>query len=395
MAAISVRSLAFECIDAHAKREMSNAHGYDWKVGLAACGSARLAIEQLPAAGSEVAEREQIILALEALMSAGGLAEGEFSTEAASIGSILAEFKDRSSTMANVSASAHAAAPALPPKHAFVLAGGGSLGAVQAGMLAELIGSGVRPDFIVGVSAGALNGSFLAYEPSTSMTARMMDLWSRTRTRDILPVSFASVWGLLSRRGYLADSRGVRALLERELPYKTFGPNQIPLHIVASDQHSGEEVVLSEGNLVDAILASAAIPGVFPPVNIGGRSLVDGAVSAGTPISTAIRMGATRVTILPCGFTCVDAAVPANAIGRAMHAISLLGARQLRTEFEQFSDRAQLCMVPPLCPNSCSCYDYSRGAELVAASRASTRRWLDAGGLDSREFPAEFVTHSH
>jgi NTE family protein len=280
-------------------------------------------------------------------------------------------------------------------KHAFVLAGGGSLGAVQAGMLAELIASGVRPDLIVGVSAGALNGAFLAYEPTTTMLARVTDLWCKVRTRDILPVSLASLLGLMGWRGHIADPRGIRQLLERELPFRQFRATQVPLHIVAAEQATGIEVLLSAGDVIEAVLASTAIPGVFPAVMLGGRSLVDGAVATGTPISTAIRLGCTRLTIVPCGFTCVETAIPKHAIGRAMHAITLLGARQLRVDFAQYSQRAQLCLVPPLCPMTCSSYDYSHGATLIAAARQSTRQWIEAGGLEKRDFPGALIPHLH
>jgi NTE family protein len=235
---------------------------------------------------------------------------------------------------------------------AFVLAGGGSLGAIQVGMLTELARASVRPDLIVGVSAGALNVAFLAFDPSSTTIERMADIWCRVRTRDVIGLSFGSVLGILGLRGHLADSRGVRQLLERELPYKQFGGARVPLHVVAADQRTGDEVLLSSGELVTAVLASTAIPGVFP-------------------------------------------AVPRHPIGRAIHAITLLGARQLRQDFAHYKDRARLHLVPPLCPLAQSSYDYSQGAALIAAARESTRRWLDEGGLDRSEFPHELVAHGH
>jgi NTE family protein len=143
------------------------------------------------------------------------------------------------------------------------------------------------------------------------------------------------------------------------------------------------------------VLASTAIPGVFAPVTIGGRKLVDGVIAAGTPIATAVRLGATRLIVLPCGFTCVDKAVPRHAVGRAMHAITLLGARQLRQDFDHYAGRVSLRIVPPLCPLDQSSYDYSRGAPLIAAARESTRIWLDAHGLERDGFPHELHIHTH
>jgi NTE family protein len=278
---------------------------------------------------------------------------------------------------------------------AFVLAGGGSLGAIQVGMLIELARVSVRPDLIVGVSAGALNGAFLAFDPSSAMIEQMADMWSRVRTRDVFRLSFGSVLGILGLRGHLADSSGVRQLLERELPSRLFDDAHIPLHIVAADQRTGAEVLLNSGELVSAVLASTAIPGVFPAVLREGRLLVDGVVATGTPIATAVGLGATRLIVLPCGFTCVENAVPRHAIGRAMHAINLLGARQLRQDFVHHKELARLHLVPPLCPLAQSSYDYSRGAALIAAARESTHRWLDGGGLERSEFPSQLVAHKH
>ena len=283
----------------------------------------------------------------------------------------------------------------LAQRTAFVLAGGGSLGAVQVGMLQELAAAGVLPDLLVGVSAGALNGAFFALDPSLGMLERMAQLWARVRRRDVMTLSLGSVLAVLGFRSHLADARGLRHLLERELPYREFAATKVPLHIVAADQRTGAEVLLNSGAVIDAVLASTAIPGIYPAVRIGERLLVDGVVATGTPIATAVRLGATRLIVLPCGFTCVDKAVPRHAIGRAMHAITLLGARQLRQDFTHYSKRVTLRLVPPLCPLAHSSYDYSNGAALIDSARHSTRRWLDAGGLDLGEFPPELVVHSH
>lgn len=278
---------------------------------------------------------------------------------------------------------------------ALVLAGGGSLGAIQVGMLAELLTADVRLDLVVGVSAGAINGAFFAHAPNADTVRRLTELWSRVTTREALGLSWTSLLGLAGLRGHVADPRGVRALLERHLPYRDFAETALPLHIVCAELVTGAEVMLSEGPVIEAVLASAAIPGVFPPVALGGRMLVDGVVAAGTPIAAARRLGATRAIVLPCGFACAAKAVSGRALGRAMHAMTLLGARQLRQDFERYSDAMILNVVPPLCPLSQSSYDYSQGSALIARARASTRRWLDAGGLARREFPGPLAIHSH
>ena len=201
---------------------------------------------------------------------------------------------------------------------AFVMAGGGSLGAVEVGMLRALLESGVTPDFVVGASAGAINGAFFASDPTPDGVARLTEIWCALKRRDLFPFSFANVIGLLTGRDHACGHDGLRRLLQRHLPYRTLEDATIPIHVVASDLITGDEVLLSSGAAIDAVLASAAIPGVFPPVAIGGRLLVDGGVANNTPISSAIRLGATRILVLPTGFACALRQVPSNAIARAM-----------------------------------------------------------------------------
>jgi len=278
---------------------------------------------------------------------------------------------------------------------AFVLAGGGSLGAVQVGMLAELIEAGVRPDMIVGASAGALNGAFFAYAPDTDTVQRMAELWTRITTKEVLGLSWRSLLGLVGIRDHVANPRGLRSVLRRELPYRTFDEASVPLHIVCAELVTGDGVVISRGDVEEAVVASTAIPGVFPPVKHEGRVLVDGAVAACTPISVAAAIGATRVIVLPCGFACAQNSVSMHALGRAMHAVTLLGARQLRRDFEHYSNSIVMRIAPPLCPLSQSSYDYSNGAGLISRARESTRSWIGEGGLESGGYPNQLAIHSH
>jgi len=282
-----------------------------------------------------------------------------------------------------------------PPRTAFVLAGGGSLGALQVGMLAEILKAGERPDFIVGASAGAINGAFLASSTSEAMIEKMAALWTRTSTREILGLSWRSLLGLVGLRDHIASPKSLRAMLKRELPYELLEDTSIPLHVLCAELVTGMEVILSSGNVLDAILASAAIPGVYPPVAHTGRFLVDGAVAASSPVSVALSLGATRVIVLPCGFTCVGTDVAKHALGRAMHAITLVFARQLRFDFDRHSNVLQMHIVPPLCPLSQSAYDYSNGAELIDRARVSTRAWIEGGGLCRAEFPGPVNIHTH
>ena len=278
---------------------------------------------------------------------------------------------------------------------AFVMAGGGSLGAVEVGMLRALLDGGVTPDFVVGASAGAINGAFFASDPTPDGVARLTEIWCALKRRDLFPFSFANVFGLLTGRGHACGHDGLRRLLQRHLPYRTLEEAAIPIHVVASDLITGDEVLLSSGAAIEAVLASAAIPGVFPPVDIGGRLLVDGGVANNTPISSAIRLGATRILVLPTGFACALRQVPSNAIARAMHALSLLVVRQLLNDIEHYRHAIELHVVPSLCPLDISPYDYSASASLIDRAAHTTQTWLEGGGLEHTEVPMQLHVHTH
>lgn len=279
---------------------------------------------------------------------------------------------------------------------AFVFAGGGSLGAVEVGMLEALVEHGERPDLIAGASAGAINGAYFAADPSSAGVGRLKAIWCGLTRADVFPFGWHSLVALFCRRDYLVPSDGLRRLLERHLPYPRLERASVPVHIVATELVTGDEVVLSQGSAVDAVLASTAIPGVFPSVVVDGRMLVDGGVCNNTPISAAVALGADRVVVLPTGYACGLKAVPPTAIGKALHSLGLLVARQLVRDIERFRDRTRLHVVPPLCPVTISPYDYGSGAVLIERALASTRAWIARGGLAvPAADPSGLAEHRH
>ena len=262
---------------------------------------------------------------------------------------------------------------------AFVLGGGGSLGATQVGMLRELLAQSIRPDMVVGVSAGAINGAFFAHQPTLDCLEMLASLWAGVTTRVALGLGWGSLLGVLGLRDYVGNPAGLRSILQRNLSYRSFHETAVPLHVLCAERQTGRAVALSDGHIIDAVLACTAIPGVFPAVKIAGRWLVDGAVASRTPIETAIRLGATRLFVLPCGATSADEeSVSGGALSHAIHAINLMAARTLRCDFERFSNDAVIHIVPPPAVD-CKSYDYSHGRELIDRARESTRLWLDGG----------------
>jgi NTE family protein len=279
-------------------------------------------------------------------------------------------------------------------KTAFVFAGGGSLGAIQVGMLRTLLVAGVRPDFVVGASVGAINAGHFAGAPDAEGVATLARIWSGLRRSDIFPVTLASAFGLLRHPGNLVDPSGLRRLIEVNLPYPRLEDAQIPLNIMATNQQ-GQAVRLSSGPAVEAILASTAIPGIFPPVHIDGEALMDGAIAANTPMLLAAELGAARIIILPTGYACALKEPPRRAAGKALHAITLMITWQLMHELQRLPENVEVHIVPTLCPLAVSPFDFSAATELIERGAQSAKIWIEEGGLMRRARPQELSPHRH
>ena len=277
---------------------------------------------------------------------------------------------------------------------AFVFAGGGSLGAIQVGMLRVLLSAGVQPDFVVGASVGAMNAAYFAGAPNAEGVARLAEIWSRLQRSEVFPVTFKSAFGLLRHPDSVIDSGGLRHLIATNLAYARLEDATVPVHITATGV-DGMAVVLSKGLAINAILASAAIPGIFPLVRIDGQMLMDGAIARNSPIRVAADLGASRIVVLPTGYACSLNEPPKGAIARALHAITLLIEWRLIHDVERLADEIDVCIVPALCPLDVSPYDFSASRHLIQRAEESTRKWLDGGGLLRRSRPQELEAHRH
>lgn len=282
--------------------------------------------------------------------------------------------------------------PLIDQPTALILAGGGSFGAVQVGMLRALTAYGLAPDLVIGSSVGAINGAYFACAPNASGVARLEAIWGSLRRSEVFPFAWRR---MLGQHNFAVDPTGLRNVLQQCLPYSTFEQTAIPLHVVATDLLQGVTVRLSAGPLVDAVLASCAIPAVFPPVRIGEQYLIDGAIASNTPISAAIDLGAKRIIVLPTGFACALESPPRNAIASALHAVTLLIAHQLVMEIELYRAKAEIITVPPLCPLTASPYDFSHAGELIERAADQTNRWLEHGGITRQRVPPALVAHKH
>lgn len=201
---------------------------------------------------------------------------------------------------------------------AFVLSGGGARGALQVGALRALLEHGERPDVIVGTSIGAWNGAVLARNPTLTGVEELVDIWHSVRSSrvmlglDLPPNSPARAVALaryatMAQRmaggqpSFYGDS-GMRYFLSKIVGDGTFEQLALPLRVIATDLTHGTRTIFGSGPLAPALLASAAIPGVFPPVRIGDALYVDGGAVDNASVETALALGARRIFVLDVGY---------------------------------------------------------------------------------------------
>jgi NTE family protein len=268
---------------------------------------------------------------------------------------------------------------------AFVLSGGASRGAMQAGMLRALYERGITPDVLVGTSAGALNAAFLASRPQTVQTAKdLANVWRDLRREDVFPLHVPTLIGGLANRGdHVVPDGPLRRLAAAHLQLARLEDAAVPVHIVTFDLLSGREVRLSEGLAEDAVLAAAAIPGVLPPVPWDDHLLVDGGVVNNTPISHAVELGAERVFVLLTEdpFDRGLAVRPRGVLDAAMHGIGLLVGARLQADLVRYADAAELIVLPAGNARRVQPTDFEQAELLIAGALRTARRQLEGIGL--------------
>jgi NTE family protein len=260
---------------------------------------------------------------------------------------------------------------------AWVLRGGASFGAAQVGMARALIEAGHHPDLLYGTSAGALNAASLAADPTLAGTASLDQLWTTVRRRDVFPVQVHTLLGgLAGLRDNTFSSRALARWLRTTTALRRLEDGVLPLTVVATDLETGEEVLLDSGPTVPALLASSAMPGIFQPVRVDNRWLVDGSVASDTPIGPAVRAGADRVWVLP-SVPAVTMARPRAALDVLLRSVSITLARYTANTVTIWARSCELYLVPaPLVPGV-SPFNFARSRELIDAAYGLTQAWLE------------------
>ena len=209
-----------------------------------------------------------------------------------------------------------------PELTALVLAGGGPRGAVQVGMLQVLADHGFVPDRIYGSSVGAINGVGFASDPTSAGVERMAQIWLGLGREDIYPQGrLHGPWLYLQQRDSVYASSGLRKIMEEGFAFDRLEETAVPVEVVATSLSDGREHWFTYGPAIDAVLASMAIPAIFPPVEIGDERFIDGGVVNNVPIRRAIDAGATKIVVLLCAppvFTPIQPKRPVEAMVNAL-----------------------------------------------------------------------------
>ncbi|MEI8084172.1 MAG: patatin-like phospholipase family protein, partial [Actinomycetes bacterium] len=239
-----------------------------------------------------------------------------------------------------------AVAELLPKPVTFALAGGGAHGSVQWGLLQALAETDVRADSLIGTSAGALTGVIMAEDPLTAVS-RLAYVWSQLDLQDVLGDGWlAMLRSATTRKPGLADNASVAEVLSAILVARDFDELDVPFAAVCTDLATGLPVALETGALIPALLASSAIPGVLPPVEIEGRLCIDGLASANLPALLAVRRGAGSVVVLDTGSRAAQPEVSTSAAKIAARVSKILGDAQRRAQLQAAAQRVPVILLP-------------------------------------------------
>jgi NTE family protein len=278
---------------------------------------------------------------------------------------------------------------------AFVLSGGGNLGSLQVGMLKALTERGIVPDVVLGCSVGALNGAGYALDPTAEGVLRLEEHWRRSTSQTMMPSSRIPSAVQLLRKGYsLHSNDGVRASLESLVGrHRRFEELELPFQCVAAEVEAAVEKWFDEGDLIEAILASAALPAVYPPVVIDGVRYVDGGVIDNVPIARAVELGCRTIYVLHVGPVGRPEAEIRRPLDGALLAYWIARNSRFARDLASLPPRVEAVVLPPGRRPDIKYDDFSQTDELVSQGYQNAAAFLDerAAQLSERRRSAELL----
>jgi NTE family protein len=269
----------------------------------------------------------------------------------------------------------------LPRPIAFVFGGGATSAAAQVGMLDAALHAGIRPDLVVGTSAGALNGAVLAERPGGA-AEHLKRVWTTCGRSKIVRGSRIRVLRNMLRGHYMFDNTRLEALFTEEIAARDFADLEIPFACVATDIDSGDPVVLRDGDLMRALLATCAIPGVFPLVEVDDRPLADGGYVANVPVRQALDLGAASLVVFDGRPRIVSRGRPRDVRDSTTAAF----AAALKQQHENDIAYARR-HVPILCPpgqprNHVKGFDFTHVQSTIAGAYAAAAAYFAGGAAE-------------
>jgi len=266
------------------------------------------------------------------------------------------------------------------PRTAFVLSGGGNLGAIQVGMLKALAEHDIVPDLVLGCSVGALNGAGYARAPTRAGVARMERRWMAVDSPTLMPSSrIPSALQLVRKGESLHDNAGLRRTIDAMLEdQQHFGDLSIEFQCVATDVDSAMAHWFTSGPLAPAILASTALPAVYPPVTVEGVRYVDGGVVDNVPIDRAVELGCTRIFVIHLGPHGRPDAHIRRPIDGALLAYWLARNSRFARDLAALPDGVEAIVLPSGDRPDLRYDDFGSSPELIEQGYANTLAFLEA-----------------
>lgn len=254
---------------------------------------------------------------------------------------------------------------------ALVLSGGGTRGAAQVGMLQVLAEAGFIPDRIYGSSVGAINAAAFAGNPTVEGVAMLTQVWQGVRGDEIFPQRLGhGSWRFFQQRESIHPNSGLRRIIEEGIGFERIEDAPVPLEVVATSIVDGRERWFTSGPAVDAVLASASIPAIFPPVEIDGDQLIDGGVVDNVPIGRAIEGGATRVVVLLCGSPEYEPVPAKRPVEAMLNALFISIHARFARELSRLPEGVEVIVCSGGSAASRDYTDFSDTDALVASGRA-------------------------
>ncbi len=267
---------------------------------------------------------------------------------------------------------------------AYVLGGGGVLGAVEVGMLRALLERDLTPDLVLGTSVGAVNGAMVARDPSLDVIERLTELWrSAAESRMVYgDRPLRTVRRAVSTRTHIYSSRPLADRLREELDDLTFEDLPVTLQVCAASIERAAEHWFSSGPVVEAVVASAAVPGLLPPAKVGDEHFLDGGIVNSIPVGRAVQLGASRIFVLQVGRIDRPLAVPTRPWDVARVSFEVARRHRFAREMAELPPEVEAHVLPAGGTSSrddspFGFRDFSTVDTRIEASYAATADYLD------------------